>query len=73
VDFSARRLRSEGGVWDWVGLIPVREGASATQIVANDSLPNDSKMGDAHPDFVMSFVNNLRSIPLAVPSSRIRR
>ncbi|PYO08315.1 MAG: SusC/RagA family TonB-linked outer membrane protein, partial [Gemmatimonadetes bacterium] len=47
-----------------LGSFQFEEGASATQIVGNDSLPNGTvvvrKIGDANPDFVMSFVNNLR-------------
>src|SRR6266403_881537 len=47
-----------------LGSFQFEEGASATQIVGNDSLPNGSvvvrKIGDANPDFNMSFSNNLR-------------
>jgi TonB-linked SusC/RagA family outer membrane protein len=47
-----------------LGSFQFEEGASPTQIVGNDSLPNGStvvrKIGDANPDFTMSFVNNLR-------------
>ena len=47
-----------------LGSFQFEEGASATQIVGNDSLPDGSKVvrkiGDANPDFTMSFVNNLR-------------
>jgi TonB-dependent starch-binding outer membrane protein SusC len=47
-----------------LGSFQFEQGASATQIVGNDSLPNGStvvrKIGDANPDFTMSFVNNLR-------------
>ena len=47
-----------------LGSFQFEQGASATQIVGNDSLPDGSvvvrKIGDANPDFVMSFVNNLR-------------
>ncbi|HJQ09476.1 MAG TPA: SusC/RagA family TonB-linked outer membrane protein [Gemmatimonadaceae bacterium] len=47
-----------------LGSFQFEEGASATQIVGNDSLPDGStivrKIGDANPDFTMSFVNNLR-------------
>jgi hypothetical protein len=45
-----------------LGSFQFEEGASATQIVGNDSLPDGStvvrKIGDANPDFRMSFVNN---------------
>ena len=47
-----------------MGSFQFEEGASATQIVGNDSLPDGStvvrKIGDANPDFNMSFSNNLR-------------
>ena len=47
-----------------LGSFQFEEGASPTQIVGNDSLPNGStvvrKIGDANPSFNMSFVNNLR-------------
>ncbi|HMI47768.1 MAG TPA: TonB-dependent receptor, partial [Gemmatimonadaceae bacterium] len=46
-----------------LGSFQFEEGASATQIVGNDSLPDGStvvrKIGDANPDFTMSFINNL--------------
>ena len=47
-----------------LGSFQFEEGASATQIVGNDSLPDGStvvrKIGDANPDFNMSFSNNFR-------------
>jgi TonB-linked SusC/RagA family outer membrane protein len=47
-----------------LGSFQFEQGASATQIVGNDSLANGSvvvrKIGDANPDFTMSFSNNLR-------------
>ena len=47
-----------------LGSFQFEEGASATQIVGNDSLPDGSvvvrKIGDANPDFNMSFVNDFR-------------
>ena len=47
-----------------LGSFQFEEGASATQIVGNDSLPDGSvlvrKIGDSNPSFTMSFVNNLR-------------
>ena len=53
-----------GGFGASLGAFRIEEGASATQIVGNDSLPNGSKVvrkvGDANPDFTMSFVNNLK-------------
>jgi outer membrane receptor protein involved in Fe transport len=53
-----------GGFGTSLGSFEIAEGASATQIVGNDSLPDGSvvvrKIGDATPDFVMSFVNDLR-------------
>lgn len=45
-----------------LGSFQFEKGASATQIVGNDSLADGStvvrKIGDANPDFRMSFVNN---------------
>lgn len=53
-----------GGFGTALGAFEIAEGASATQIVGNDSLPDGStvvrKIGDANPDFNMSFVNDLR-------------
>ena len=53
-----------GGFGTALGAFQIEEGASATQIVGNDSLPDGStivrKIGDATPDFNMSFVNNIR-------------
>lgn len=53
-----------GGFGTALGAFQIEEGASATQIVGNDSLPDGSvvvrKIGDANPSFTMSFVNNLR-------------
>ena len=47
-----------------LGSFQFEQGASATQIVGNDSLSDGTvvvrKIGDANPDFTMSFVNNLR-------------
>jgi len=47
-----------------LGSFQFEEGASATQIVGNDSLPDGStvvrKIGDSNPDFNMSFSNDLR-------------
>ena len=53
-----------GGFGTALGAFEIAEGASATQIVGNDSLDNGTtvvrKIGDANPDFTMSFVNDLR-------------
>jgi TonB-linked SusC/RagA family outer membrane protein len=53
-----------GGFGTALGSFEIAEGKSATQIVGNDSLPDGStvvrKIGDANPDFTMSFVNDLR-------------
>ena len=53
-----------GGFGTALGAFEIAEGASATQIVGNDSLANGTtvvrKIGDANPDFTMSFVNDLR-------------
>ncbi len=52
-----------GGFGTSIGAFRIEEGASATQIVGNDTLPNGSivvrKIGDANPDFRMSFTNDL--------------
>ena len=46
-----------------LGAFRIEQGASATQIVGNDTLPDGSvvvrKIGDATPDFRMSFTNDL--------------
>ena len=48
-----------GGFGTALGAFQIEEGASATQIVGNDSLPDGStvvrKIGDGTPDFTMSF------------------
>jgi len=53
-----------GGFGTALGAFEIAEGASATQIVGNDSLANGStvvrKIGDANPDFNMSFSSDLR-------------
>jgi TonB-linked SusC/RagA family outer membrane protein len=53
-----------GGFGTALGAFQIEKGASATQIVGNDSLPDGSavvrKIGDANPDFTMSFVNDLK-------------
>jgi outer membrane receptor protein involved in Fe transport len=45
-----------------LGAFRIEEGASATQIVGNDTLADGTdvvrKLGDANPDFTMSFVND---------------
>jgi hypothetical protein len=45
-----------------LGTFEFREGASVTQIVGNDSTQASgvAKIGDANPDFNMSFSNNIR-------------
>ncbi len=43
-----------------LGTFRIEEGKSATQIVGNDSSGNVVTLGDAEPDFQMSFNNNLR-------------
>lgn len=52
-----------GGFGTALGSFRIEEGASPTQIVGNDSLPDGSrvvrKIGDANPDFTMSFSNAL--------------
>ncbi len=53
-----------GGFGTSLGAFEIEEGASPTQIVGNDTLPDGSKIvrkiGDANPDFIMSFVNDLK-------------
>jgi TonB-dependent starch-binding outer membrane protein SusC len=48
-----------GGFGTSLGAFQIEQGKSSTQIVGNDSLPDGSsvvrKIGDANPDFVMSF------------------
>jgi TonB-linked SusC/RagA family outer membrane protein len=53
-----------GGFGTALGAFEIAEGASATQIVGNDSTSTGAtvvrKIGDANPDFNMSFVSDLR-------------
>lgn len=53
-----------GGFGTSLGAFEIAQGKSATQIVGNDSVAGDAsivvrKVGDANPDFVMSFGNEL--------------
>jgi TonB-linked SusC/RagA family outer membrane protein len=52
-----------GGFGTSLGAFQIEEGASSTQIVGNDSLPDGStvvrKIADANPDFVMSFSSDV--------------
>jgi outer membrane receptor protein involved in Fe transport len=52
-----------GGFGTALGAFEIAEGASATQIVGNDTLPDGSlvvrKIGDATPDFNISFSNDI--------------
>jgi hypothetical protein len=50
------------GFGTFLGTFEFREGASVTQIVGNDSTQAGGvgKIGDANPDFNMSFSNNIR-------------
>lgn len=56
-----------GGFGTSLGAFRIQQGASATQIVGNDGLKPDgtcclvNKIGDAEPDFRMSFVNRVSS------------
>ncbi|OUR94724.1 SusC/RagA family TonB-linked outer membrane protein [Flavobacteriales bacterium 34_180_T64] len=43
-----------------LGTFRIEEGKSATQIVGNDSNGDVVVLGDAEPDFQMSFINNFR-------------
>jgi TonB-linked SusC/RagA family outer membrane protein len=49
-----------GGFGTGLGTFRVEEGKSVTQIVGNDENGNVVVLGDAEPDFQMSFTNNLR-------------
>ena len=53
-----------GGFGTSLGSFEIEEGKSATQIVGNDSLPDGTRIvraiGDATPDFNMSFANDVR-------------
>ena len=54
-----------GGFGTSLGAFEIAVGKSSTQIVGNDSVPGDTavmvrQIGDANPDFVMSFSSNLR-------------
>ena len=59
-----------GGFGTSLGSFEIEEGASPTQIVGNDTLPDGTrlvrKIGDATPDFNMSFVNDLKFGPLSL-------
>lgn len=63
VDLPVPTFRA-GGFGTALGAFQIEEGASATQIVGNDSLPDGRrvvrKIGDANPDFNMSFTNDLK-------------
>ncbi|HEX2250179.1 MAG TPA: TonB-dependent receptor plug domain-containing protein, partial [Gemmatimonadales bacterium] len=52
-----------GGFGTSLGAYQIEEGASATQIVGNDTLPTGAdtvrRIGDANPDFNMSFSSDL--------------
>jgi TonB-dependent starch-binding outer membrane protein SusC len=62
VDLPVPTFRA-GGFGTDLGAFQIEEGASPTQIVGNDSLPNGNrvvrKIADANPDFVMSFSSDL--------------
>ena len=62
VDLPVPTFRA-GGFGTALGAFQIEEGASATQIVGNDSLADGStvvrKIGDATPDFTMSFSSDL--------------
>ncbi len=53
-----------GGFGTSLGSFEIEQGHSPTQIVGNDTLPDGTrvvrKIGDANPDFIMSFVNDLK-------------
>jgi TonB-linked SusC/RagA family outer membrane protein len=56
-------IATGGGFGTSIGAFRIEEGASPTQIVGNDTLPDGSgtvvKIGDANPDFRMSFTNDV--------------
>lgn len=56
-------ITTGGGFGTSIGAFRIEEGASPTQIVGNDTLADGSsvvtKIGDANPDFRMSFVNDV--------------
>jgi hypothetical protein len=62
VDLPVPTFRA-GGFGTALGAFQIEEGASPTQIVGNDSLPNGNtvvrKIADANPDFVMSFSSDV--------------
>jgi TonB-linked SusC/RagA family outer membrane protein len=62
VDLPVPTFRT-GGFGTALGAYQIEEGASATQIVGNDTLPDGTplvrKIGDATPDFNMSFANEI--------------
>jgi TonB-linked SusC/RagA family outer membrane protein len=62
VDLPVPTFRA-GGFGTALGAFQIEEGASPTQIVGNDSLPDGStvvrKIADANPNFVMSFSTDL--------------
>tara|TARA_R110002049_G_scaffold302911_2_gene496766 strand:+ start:108122 stop:111109 length:2988 start_codon:yes stop_codon:yes gene_type:complete len=49
-----------GGFGTGLGTFRIEEGKSVTQIVGNDADGNLVVLGDAEPDFQMTFTNNLR-------------
>jgi outer membrane receptor protein involved in Fe transport len=61
IDLPVPAFRA-GGFGTALGAFEIAEGASATQIVGNDTLPDGTtvvqKIGDATPDFNMSFGND---------------
>jgi TonB-linked SusC/RagA family outer membrane protein len=56
-------ITTGGGFGTSIGAFRIEEGASPTQIVGNDTLPDGSsvvvKIGDANPDFRMAFTNDV--------------
>ncbi len=49
-----------GGFGTGLGTFRIEEGKSVTQIVGNDENGNIVVLGDAEPDFQMTFTNNLK-------------
>ncbi len=60
-------ITTGGGFGTSIGAFRIEEGASPTQIIGNDTLPDGSitvvKIGDANPNFRMSFINDVNYGP----------
>jgi len=70
IDLPVPSFRT-GGFGTGLGAFQIEEGGSATQIVANAGLEDDGdliieKVGDANPDFKISFLNDVTIGPFSV-------